>query len=171
MIEALKEHIAQLERLKSADGGLDYAICACGAGPGEITFNVADDLDGSGVSHDASSGGRRVPVSSIDMLVKERSLPPPYLIKLDTHGYEVPIFTGAAETLKNTSVLIIEAYNFQLCPGCLRFHELCAHLDTLGFRCCDLTDPLYRLHDGLFWQADLFFARHDWAPFKYSEYR
>jgi FkbM family methyltransferase len=170
MIEALKEHQPALENIKRRDPQSDYVISACGAGPGEVTFNVAADLDGSGISQEPTNGGRRVPVTSIDHLVREKKLPGPFLIKLDTHGYELPIIEGASETLKHTNVLIVEAYNFKLCPECLRFHELCARLEELGFRCLDLADPLNRKHDGLFWQADLFFGRKDLKLFDYPHY-
>jgi hypothetical protein len=39
-----------------------------------------------------------------------------------------------------------------------------------GFRCLDLFDPLYRPHDGSFWQVDLAFARVDWPGFQYPHY-
>jgi hypothetical protein len=39
-----------------------------------------------------------------------------------------------------------------------------------GFRCLDFFDPLYRPHDGSFWQADLAFVRADWSGFKHPSY-
>jgi hypothetical protein len=92
-------------------------------------------------------------------------LEPPYLLKLDTHGFEVPILAGAARTLQGPSVLVIEAYNFTVRDGALRLPQLCGHLEERGFRCLDLVDPLYR-SDGALWQVDAVFVRAD-AP----EYR
>jgi hypothetical protein len=65
---------------------------------------------------------------------------------------------GAGDLLDRTELLVIESYNFQLTPGCLRFHELCAWLEARGFRCCDLADPMRRPRDGALWQVDLAFA-------------
>jgi hypothetical protein len=70
----------------------------------------------------------------------------------------VPVLEGASAVLQRTELLIIEAYNFTLTPGCLRFHELCAWLESRGFRCCDLADPMRRPADGALWQMDLAFA-------------
>ena len=56
---------------------------------------------------------------------------------------EMPVLEGAARTLAQANLLIIEAYNFTLLPGCLRFHELCAWLEPRGFRCCDLGFDLF----------------------------
>jgi FkbM family methyltransferase len=41
-----------------------------------------------------------VPVVSIDSELERRKLDGPYLLKLDIHGFEVPILKGAIETLK-----------------------------------------------------------------------
>ena len=61
------------------------------------------------------------------------SLPGPYLIKLDTHGYEVPILCGATETLRNTNLLVIETYNFRLIGNNLLFHEIIAYMRERRF--------------------------------------
>jgi hypothetical protein len=102
--------------------------------------------------------------------VAARGLVGPYLLKLDTHGYEVPVLIGASHVLTHTELLIIEAYNFTLGPGSLRFHELCAWLEARGFRCCDLADPMRRPHDGTLWQMDLAFAPATSALFASSGY-
>ena len=69
---------------------------------------------------------------TIDALVAERSLPRPYLIKLDTHGHELEILRGAAEALAGTDVLVIEAYFHRINESAPLFHELCAFLAERG---------------------------------------
>jgi hypothetical protein len=121
-------------------------------------LNVASDLDGSGIyGTGGGSSQRQIPVTTIDAEVERLKLPAPYFLKLDTHGFELPILEGARETLRQASVLLIEVYNFQLTDGSVRFHELCAHLEKCGFRCADLADPMVRPLDGLLWQMDLVF--------------
>jgi hypothetical protein len=39
-------------------------------------------------------------VTTVDIEVAQRALLGPYLIKLDAHGFEVPILIGAQEALK-----------------------------------------------------------------------
>jgi hypothetical protein len=66
------------------------------------------------------------------------------MIKLDTHGVEIPILEGAKRTLENTNVLVIEAYNFTFGDVAVPFWELCRYLLRLGFRPLDMFDILYR---------------------------
>lgn len=109
-------------------------------------------------------------VATVDYLVKERNLKPPFLLKLDTHGFELPIFEGARETLKNTVLIVVEAYNFKLTSESLRFHEMCSYMETLGFRCIDMCDPMHRPTDKVFWQMDLLFTPADRAEFLSNSY-
>ena len=141
LFEALDEQRTALDKLHRTLG-FEIVNAVAGASPGTTRFSVDPDLDGS-----------------------------PYLLKLDTHGYELPVLAGAAKTLAHTHLLIIESYNFKLTENCLRFHELCAWLETRGFRCCDLADPMHRPSDGVLWQLDLAFAPHDSPLFATDSYR
>ena len=156
LFEPLTERRPALEKLKH-ENNFHIVPAAAGRATGEISFAVDAGLDGSGVALPGAAATRQVPVETIDDAVKRHQLPGPYGIKLDTHGYELPVLEGATATLAATSLLIVEAYNFQLTPDCLRFHELCAWMETRGFRCCDLASPMRRPSDGLFWQMDLAF--------------
>jgi hypothetical protein len=109
-------------------------------------------------------------MTTVDAEVAQRQLPAPYFLKLDTHGFEIPILEGATETLRQTELLIIEAYNFNLTRTSLRFHELCAWMEERGFRTCDLLEPLRRPGDGLLWQMDLVFLRKDHPAFARESY-
>jgi len=157
LFEPLAERQAALARLK-ARHGFDVVPAAAGDRAGQVAFAIDPALDGSGVAAPGATGTRAVAVETIDAAVTARGLPGPYALKLDTHGYELPVLNGAAQVLTQTQLLIIEAYNFELTPGCLRFHELCAWLEARGFRCCDIADPMRRPGDGVLWQMDLAFA-------------
>ena len=157
LFEPLAERAAALAALRRTRG-FDLVAAAAGAAAGTIEFAIDAALDGSGVAAPGSGATRTVPVETIDRAVAARGLAGPYGVKHDPHGHEVPVREGAARVLGQASLLVIEAYNFPLVPGCLRFHELCAWLEARGFRCCDLADPMRRPGDGALWQMDLAFA-------------
>jgi len=171
-IEPLEERKETLENTKSRFTKFDYALCVAGDIDGaEINLNVTPDLDGSTIEGQNPGSSRTCRVRTIDSLVVERNLSGPYLLKFDTHGYELPILSGANDVLANTTAIIMETYNFQLTPTSLRFHEMCAHLEELGFRPVDIAEPLLRLHDKAFWQFDILFIKTDSDVFQYQHYQ
>jgi len=157
LFEPLVERQKALATLRRTQG-FDSIAAAAGSEAGTVAFAIDAALDGSGVAAPGTAATRPVPVETVDHAVTERRLPGPYGLKLDTHGYEVPVLSGATAVLAQANLLVIEAYNFPLQAGCLRFHELCAWLEERGFRCCDLADPMRRPSDGTLWQMDLSFA-------------
>jgi FkbM family methyltransferase len=169
MVEARAEHEAGLART-AADPAFSYQICAAGDRDGEIYFDATELFGGQASDTPYEKNGIVVPVRTLDGLAAERKLQAPYAIKLDTHGYEVPILEGARGILKDTRLLIIECYNFHLTEKSLLAHEMCAYLAQRGFRCIDLCDPLYRARDGALWQMDLFFAPDADAAFASNSY-
>jgi len=169
-IEAFPAHEPGLKAFVASHPQAEYVLCAAGDREGEITFRTSDMLGGWATYSAAGPGCIQVPMKPIDQLVAARQLPAPFLIKLDTHGFEVPILEGAARTLEQTEVLIVEVYNFPGPPPALPFYEFCRCLSAKGFRCLDLFDPLYRPHDDAFWQMDLLFARETRPEFSYRGY-
>jgi len=169
LIEANSVHEDGLRAFKQRVPGSDYVLAAGGDRVGTVYFDGAAPLGGV-ASTNPEEGMSVVPSTTIDHEVATRGLPPPYAIKLDTHGFEVPILEGAKATLAQANLLVIEVYNFTLMPGALRFQEMCAYLAPLGFSPIDLCDPMYRPKDGAFWQCDLFFARSDRPEFADNKY-
>jgi FkbM family methyltransferase len=170
LVEAQGDHEPGLKKLKEQYAGIDYIIAAAGDRDGEIYFD-ASDLFGGVASHTPlEQNSVTMPVRSLDSLINERKLTSPFLLKLDTHGFEVPIFEGAKKTLEQTALIIVETYNFKLTSDSLRFHEMCSFLESRGFRCIDLCEPMHRPRDKAFWQVDLFFVPADREEFKSNTY-
>jgi FkbM family methyltransferase len=163
-------HEAELRSLKARHPEFDYVIAAAGPREGTIHFDASDPFGGMASERPFVADDVSVPMTTVDAEVSRRRLEGPFLVKLDTHGYEVPILEGATNTLRDTHILVIEAYNFKTSATCLRFHELCAWIEERGFRCIDLCDVLHRPHDGALWQMDLLFLPSDSPEFESSSY-
>lgn len=134
-----------------------------------ITFFDASAPYGGALMSEAMSHSIEVPMTTIDKESTAESRDS-VLIKLDTHGFEKSILDGAANTLRQTCALIIEAYNYRISAECLLFWELCAYLAERGFRPIDMVDLLHRPRDNTLWQSDIFFIRADWPGFEIMSY-
>lgn len=90
-----------------------------------------------------------VQVTTLDSLAGDIGKPP-FLLKVDVDGHEIPILRGARETLKDTNIVVIEAPLSQLL-------ERAQFMVDAGFVLFDIVDPSYycqTLH-----QVDLVFVR------------
>jgi FkbM family methyltransferase len=172
LMEPLEERRAELLELTRLHPNFSFVPRAAGRESGAVTFSIADDLDGSGVASSTQRGETRsVDVTSIEVEVKRLNLPGPYLIKLDTHGYEVPILEGCEGIIKHVSLFVIECYGFQIADNSLLFWDMCKYMDKLGFRLFDIVDIMHRPDDGAFWQCDAFFIRKEHPLFMSNQYK
>jgi len=166
--EPLKEKKRALEKLKQKYNNFHFELVAAGNEDKQSVFlNVTDDLDGSTVDGKNPGTKRRIPVRTVDSVVSEKKLNGPFLLKFDTHGYEMPILEGCTEVIKETNLIIMETYNFNITDHSIRFHEMCTHMENLGFRCYDIAGPSLRSYDNSFWQIDLFFIPKNSQLFNY----
>ncbi len=147
-----------------------YLIAAAGHRVGSIHFDTSDPLSGAAAEMPFDQNDAVVPMTTIDAEIERHGLLAPYLLKLDTHGFEREILEGVADGLAQCALLVVEAYNFEIQLGCLRFHQLCEHLEQRGFRCVDIVDVMRRQKDGVLWQCDLVFARADRPEFAANDY-
>ena len=170
LIEAQKEHQFLLDKFKEKYVNVNYKIAADGGRQGFVFFDNSDLFGGLAIEKKDSRNLVEVPVTTIDIEVCNNSLKPPFLIKLDTHGYELPILEGAKETLKNSNIVIIEVYNFIIADESIRFWEMCAYMDKLGFLPIDLVDVLHRKRDNSLWQFDLIFVKKNRNEFTFTTY-
>lgn len=170
LIEAQKVHEADLKRFVATHSNAQYVLKAAGESAGTIYFDDSDSFGGEAMTERTRDNLVEVPVCSIDEEMTSRGLPGPYLLKFDVHGFEIPILRGAERTLQNTSLLIMECYNFDIAPGSLLFHDMCGHLRDHGFRVADISEPLWRPRDRMLWQMDIFFVRADRPEFQQKSY-
>lgn len=170
LIEAQEDHRKVLEKLKARVGRLDYVIAAAGDRQGTVYFDASDPFGGLASAAPVGKKCISVPMITVDEEVSIRKLSPPYLLKLDTHGFELPILEGAKNTLASASLVVIETYNFKITPDSLKFYEMCAFMESKGFSCIDLVQPMHRPFDHAFWQMDLLFIPSDDAVFSSNSY-
>lgn len=179
LVEAMADvHGRALQEFTQRHPQAEAVLAAAGDKTGTVSFTTGGAFGGAASTGQADASAEpsgqntvTVPMTTLDAEVSRRGLPGPFLVKLDTHGAELPILAGATETLRHASLVVIEAYNFQ--PGIaagVRFPELCRRMEESGFRCLDLVEPQHRPLDGALWQMDLFFAPASHAAFQNEHY-
>lgn len=170
LIEAQGFHEVNLKAFISQHTNAKYVLAAAGDTVGKIYFDAGDPFGGQASHTPFAINNVELPVTTLDAEVSKNQLSGPFLIKFDTHGFELPILKGAQETLRQTEVIIMECYAQRLMPDSLTFSEICQQLDFLGFRCIDVVDPVWRSYDDSFWQMDLVFVRKERPEFAYTAY-
>src|SRR5512141_2418601 len=107
-VEAQPAHEPALAAFAASHPRAQYALCAAGERDGQTFFHASGLFGGVVRETPSAANCITVPVSTLDTLVATRQLEAPFLIKLDTHGFEVPILIGATRTLQQTEALIVE---------------------------------------------------------------
>jgi len=171
LVEAQDVHLPELKKFTARHPNAHYVLKAAGEKAGTIYFDGDEPFSGQAMTERGRDGLIEVPVCSIDEEIAARALPCPYLLKFDVHGFELPILKGARETLKNTALLVMECYNFEIAPESLLFHDMCRWFHDRGFRVADISEPLWRPGDHVLWQMDIFFVRADRPEFRQKSYR
>ena len=170
LVEVQDEHKPGLEKFKTENNKVDYILAAAGRKEGKIYFDNSGLLGGLASETPFEKNCVEVPITTIDIEIKKRKLDPPYLIKLDTHGFEIPILEGAFETIKKAGLIIIETYNYKLTNDSLKYFQMCEYMEKLGFSSIELVDFMLREKDNSFWQMDTFFIPSNSKEFEYNSY-
>lgn len=165
MVEANPVHEENLKRFCLERRNCNYVMAAASNKEGEVYFEAEEKLAGK-ASHSPAKTSIKTSATTLDVETSKRNLQPPFLLKTDTHGFEIPIFEGAKSVLSNTSILIVEVYNFNISEESLIFWDMCRHLQNIGFRPFDIISPMHRLLDGALWQCDIVFIRANWPGFE-----
>ena len=162
LVEPLQERQGELQAFAKNNSKISLVNAAMGKEKGKVLFSVSKDLDGSGVNGIYANGNTRtVAMTSVNDIILEKKLPSPYLLKLDTHGFELPIFEGSKPILPKTEMLVVECYGIRIQPHALLFWEICEWLHKEGFMLVDIVDIMRRPSDQVFWQCDALFIRKE----------
>jgi FkbM family methyltransferase len=173
LFEPLIEREKGLKMLCCNKPNFKFVPKAAGNLSSTIKFKVTEDLDGSGIANkeDIKAGNfREVEVVRLVQEIKKHQLKGPYIIKLDTHGFEVPIIEGCENIIGEVNLFIIECYGFYLTKDSLLFGQMCDYMLTKGFRLYDIVDIMRRSKDNAFWQCDAFFIPSDNVIFSDNNY-
>lgn len=164
LIDPLEEHVPALREISRKHSRARIAVGAAGAHAGEIAINVYPDrLTGSSCMVDPCGVGapRRVPMITLDQECADRALGGPYLVKVDTQGFELEVLRGAEAVLAETEIVILEVSFFRLFTSNPIFSEVVIFMAERGFEMYDLLGSSTRPLDGALAQADVVFARRD----------
>lgn len=145
LIEPLSEHEAGLrEILKSYRGA--YFLTAAGARDGKLDINVEPrriamssflertELTATGRHLEK----REVRLTTLDTLMKEYDLRPPFGLKIDAEGFEYQVIEGAPAFLRKTQFVIAEVSLGQRFKEGYTFHDFAEIMNANGFYLWDI---------------------------------
>ena len=170
LIEANNIHKNGLDKFIDKNKNVEYVLAAAGDTLGHVYFNNKDPFGGLAMHEKTDEASIEIPMITVDYCVGEKKLIGPFLLKLDTHGFEIPILNGASKMLKETNIIVIEVYNFKIAEDSLLFYEMCDYMRKLNFRCSGLIDVSYRPKDNFLWQMDLIFVKDTRKEFDDNNY-
>lgn len=170
--EPLCEAHQKLEMVAAADGNWIVAPrMAIGRASGEVTINVAQNLESSSIlpmsslHRDASPESRymkteTIPINTLDIAALDHlSSTANIFIKIDTQGFEAEVLAGAAEALSRATVVQLEMSLVELYKGQCTYLDLIHVMADKGFVLADLAPGFSDPRTGHLLQADGTFIR------------
>src|SRR5207237_806268 len=91
LVEAQPVHEPALREFCARHANAQFVLAAAGDRAGRIHFDAAQPLSGQASNTPFAANNIEVPVVTLDSELRTRGLEGPYLLKFDTHGFELPI--------------------------------------------------------------------------------
>jgi len=143
---------------------------ALGSSTSQESINISRNLVSSSLlqlgtacvdTNDATSYVRteNVSVRRLDDVI-EPQWTAPYVLKIDTQGFELEVLKGAPETLVKTRALMIEISLAPTYQGVPRLGDLVNFIDDAGFRCIALTEGFSNYERNEVLQVDGVFVKN-----------
>lgn len=161
LIEPQMSCRAQLEKAAAIVPGSRVISAAISSRPGRALFRQ-EETNSAIVSDATRTDGVEVEVSTIEYLLHDESQFSANLLKLDLQGHELAALVGAAGSLAQFEVLILEMSLIGI-DNAPEFNKVHCWLDANGYRLYDVLPMYYRPQDGALWQVDAFYIRKDSA--------
>jgi FkbM family methyltransferase len=161
LVEPLEECGEHLAAVLNRFDGVHLAV-ALGSAVGTVSINVeprraskSSILQRTALTATGDrTVPRRVPVTTLDSLLAERWMRPPFGLKIDTEGYELDVIRGGTAFLRDTQFVIAEVSLADRFEHGYRFAEFIGEMDALGFRAVEVISSAGRYADLLFVRAD-----------------
>lgn len=143
-----------------------YVLAAAGDSPGAVEINLHSFLSSSSICKESDGSlvdgtARQVPVVTIDDLCAEKQLQRPYLIKIDTQGYELKVLDGSKKVLEDTEFVVLEVALFEFFLGGPQFYDVVKYMKEHGFVAYDIFGGHNRPIDGALCQLDMAFVKEN----------
>ena len=164
LIEPLAEAEPFMRQILEQYPGSIAINAAAGRAPGEAEFVVHPGLSGSSFLLSRKVGEvRKVPVVTVDGVVRQHRLEGPFLLKLDVQGFELEVLEGARETLARTDLVITEVslWADRKKRPMPRLLDLVSWFDQHGFVVYDIAQIVRRKLDHAITEIDLVFCPAD----------
>ncbi len=144
--------------LSDSDGEV-FIVGVANDGGSVLTHSYVSDI-AVPLHKDRVISCEKIRKSSLDTMSGELNFPKNFLLKIDVDGHEVPIINGARNSIKNASVVIVEASTTKESGNNnQRIVDRLNVMIKLGFDLFDIADMAY--YGGRLHQVDLVFIRSD----------
>lgn len=166
MIEATPENEDILKEVSEAFG---YEIALLGektkksvnfytANPDETSNTTGNSVYMEETRYFNSNTHLKLPMTTLDEVVKKRKLKNIDFIKIDTQGSELNILKGGVDTLLKSEFVLLETQNLEYNSGAPFTEDIIIAMKNYGFRLFDVLEIHY-LATGQLFQIDLLFAK------------
>ena len=118
-----------------------------------------DDLHVKNFKHTAHSTKQQIQVKTLDGLGAELGLVKPYMVKIDTQGYEDKVIAGGQQVLAGADVIFVELSYRSLYKGQTLFDDIYKQLVSLGFAYQGNFEELLSPVNGVVLQSDGIFIK------------
>ena len=152
-IDAMQENEPGYRKL-AAKFGTGHEITALSCVEGAVVLRIDPDFYNTHIEHlqprNPYAATRRVPVSTLDRVVQQHSLQPPFMLKLDVQGGELDVLRGGLRTLDQAVAVTSE---IQIFPERDSLVELLGFMQGIGWVLYDITDLGHYPSDSTFYQC------------------
>lgn len=118
-----------------------------------------DELHVQNFKHTVNSVRQQIPVKTLDGLRAELDLVKPYMVKIDTQGYEDKVIKGGQEVLAGAEVIFVELSYRTLYKEQVLFDDIYNDLVRLGFQYHGNSEELLSPINGAVLQSDGIFIK------------
>lgn len=163
--QSLQAHFAEDSKFQAINLALGsqaehVTIYRSSSSPSSSLLPMAD-LHKQAFPHTSGQCEEIIEVVKLDDLAAKLDIELPLLLKIDVQGFETEVIIGGLDTLKQTSILILEMSLEKLYEGQELFDSMYRRLYDLGFHYCGNCTQLRHSEDNRVLQIDAIFRNNN----------